>query len=106
MNATEQGMAAARALLGAEDPFAPVPYFWTDQYDVKIQVYGIPSEAAELHVCQGDPGNGPFAAVYAVDGRVTAALTWHLPKAALRLRRCVVDRVPVQEALAVNSPQR
>ncbi|MER7179137.1 FAD/NAD(P)-binding oxidoreductase [Streptomyces hyaluromycini] len=40
MNATEQGMAAALTLLGKGEPYAPVPYFWTDQYDVKIQAYG------------------------------------------------------------------
>lgn len=40
-NAAEQGMAAARNLLhrGARRPFAPVPYFWSDQYDMKIQAY-------------------------------------------------------------------
>lgn len=40
MNATEQAIAAATNLLGADAPFTPVPYFWTDQYDVKIQAYG------------------------------------------------------------------
>ena len=43
MNATEQGAAAAVNLLkGNVQPFAPLPYFWSDQYNVKIQVHGLP----------------------------------------------------------------
>ncbi|QFU89604.1 NAD(P)/FAD-dependent oxidoreductase [Amycolatopsis sp. YIM 10] len=40
-NAAEQGIAAARNLLGAQRSFAPVPYFWSDQYDLKIRAYGL-----------------------------------------------------------------
>jgi len=36
----KQGIAAARTLLGKGEPYAPVGYFWTDQFDVKIQAYG------------------------------------------------------------------
>ncbi|MEV4009040.1 FAD/NAD(P)-binding oxidoreductase [Nonomuraea angiospora] len=39
-NAAEQGMAVARNILGEPRPFAPVPYFWSDQYDIKFQAYG------------------------------------------------------------------
>jgi NADPH-dependent 2,4-dienoyl-CoA reductase/sulfur reductase-like enzyme len=100
MNATEHGAAAAAALLGADTPFAPVPFFWTDQYDVKIQVHGHPVPDAELHVVQGDPNAGPFAAVYEKDGRVRAALAWGMPKAGPRLRKLVIAQAPLQEALA------
>jgi len=48
MNATEQGMAAAKTLLGKGTPFAPIPYFWTDQYDVKIQAYGLSARRPRL----------------------------------------------------------
>ena len=41
MNATEQAIRVARNLLGADEPYAPTPYFWTDQYDLKLQSYGI-----------------------------------------------------------------
>jgi hypothetical protein len=48
MNATEQGAAAAHNLLhGDVQPFSSLPYFWTDQYDVKIQVHGHPSPGSE-----------------------------------------------------------
>lgn len=102
MNATEQGTAAAKTLLGKGSPFLPVPYFWTDQYDVKVQAYGLPSQDAEFEVVAGDPADGRFAAVYGVDGRVTAALSWNLPKEARALRRHVVERTPWSEALAAS----
>ncbi|MGP3919311.1 NAD(P)/FAD-dependent oxidoreductase, partial [Nonomuraea sp. 10N515B] len=47
-NATEQAQVVAANILGADRPYTPIPYFWTDQYSVKIQVHGLPSAAAEL----------------------------------------------------------
>ncbi|MET7898421.1 hypothetical protein [Streptomyces mirabilis] len=41
INATQQAMVAVCNLLGDAKPFAPVPYFWTDQYDTRIQAYGV-----------------------------------------------------------------
>ena len=92
MNATEQGAAAARTLLGERTPFAPIPYFWTDQYDVKVQVHGVPTPDAEFRVVTGDPADGRFGGLYGSGGRVTASLTWNLPREALKLRKLVVDR--------------
>jgi NADPH-dependent 2,4-dienoyl-CoA reductase/sulfur reductase-like enzyme len=40
-NAAEQGVAVARNILGERKPFAPLPYIWSDQYDRKIQIYGL-----------------------------------------------------------------
>ncbi|MEC3982796.1 NAD(P)/FAD-dependent oxidoreductase, partial [Amycolatopsis sp. H20-H5] len=98
MNATEQGTAAAKTLLGKGSPFAPVPYFWTDQYEVKVQVHGVPSEDADFRIVAGDPADGRFAALYGVDGRVSAALTWNLPREARTLRPHVVNRTSWREA--------
>jgi 3-phenylpropionate/trans-cinnamate dioxygenase ferredoxin reductase component len=91
MNATEQGVAAAKALLGRPEPFAPVPYFWTDQYDVKVQVHGHVTAGAEFRIVEGDPAGGRFAGVYAEDGRTVAALAWNMPKQARLLRAAVVS---------------
>lgn len=92
MNATEQGMAAARTLLGKGEPFAPVPYFWTDQYDVKIQAYGIWPEDAECAVVQGDPEEGRFVALYGWQGTVVGALGWNMPRQLRLCRQRVADR--------------
>ncbi|MFC0435156.1 NAD(P)/FAD-dependent oxidoreductase [Kutzneria buriramensis] len=86
MNATEQGMAAARTLLGKGEPYAPIPYFWTDQYDVKIQAYGLFPEDAVPEVVAGDVGAGKFAVLYRHDGRVTGVVGWNLPRDTRQLR--------------------
>jgi NADPH-dependent 2,4-dienoyl-CoA reductase/sulfur reductase-like enzyme len=86
MNATEQGMAAARTLLGTGEPYSPIPYFWTDQYDVKIQAYGAFPDGAVPSVAAGDVGAGRFAVTYAHDGLVTGVVGWNLPRDTRQLR--------------------
>ncbi|MFD5079331.1 NAD(P)/FAD-dependent oxidoreductase [Streptomyces sp. NPDC058371] len=100
MNATEQGTAAALTLLGGGRPFAPVPYFWTDQYDVKIQAYGVTRQEAEFRVVAGHPDEGRFAALYGARGRVVGALSWNMPREARALRPYVAEHVPWEEAPA------
>jgi 3-phenylpropionate/trans-cinnamate dioxygenase ferredoxin reductase component len=78
MNATEQGAAAARnLLLGDVEPFAPLPYFWSDQYQVKIQVHGYPSAQSEAAIEEGSPADGKFVVLYRADGAPVAVLGWN-----------------------------
>jgi NADPH-dependent 2,4-dienoyl-CoA reductase/sulfur reductase-like enzyme len=91
MNATEQGLAAANTLLGKGTPFAPVPYFWTDQYDVKIQAYGTFPADAELAYIDGDPAEGKFTAEYRRGARVYGVLGWNMPKQTRTLRARILD---------------
>jgi hypothetical protein len=92
MNATEQGTAAAPNLLhGDVEPFAPLPYFWTDQYHVKIQVHGYPSPGSEAAIEEGSPADDRFVALYRIDGAPTAVLGWNarrgcpIPQASARV---------------------
>ncbi|MFD6991423.1 NAD(P)/FAD-dependent oxidoreductase [Streptomyces sp. NPDC059943] len=87
-NASEQAMTVAANILGADRAYTPVPYFWTDQYDTKIQVHGVvPADAgAEMTVVDGDPATGRFVALYRSAGLVTGVLGWNMPKQT-RLRR-------------------
>jgi NADPH-dependent 2,4-dienoyl-CoA reductase/sulfur reductase-like enzyme len=95
MNATEQGIAVAGNLLGDDKPFAPVPYFWTDQYDTKIQAYGTFPPDAEFQLLFGDPGGHRFVAAYGQHGTATGVLGWNASPRELRaLRRLVVDHTP------------
>ncbi|MDP4507976.1 NAD(P)/FAD-dependent oxidoreductase [Nonomuraea turcica] len=86
-NATEQAQVVAANILGADRPYTPIPYFWTDQYDVKIQAHGLPSAAAELDIAEGDPAQHRFAARYLEGGQVTGVLGWNMPKQARLLRQ-------------------
>ncbi|MFI1357923.1 NAD(P)/FAD-dependent oxidoreductase [Streptomyces sp. NPDC020898] len=90
-NATEQAMAVAGAILGEDRPYAPVPYFWTDQYDAKLQVHGFLPADAEVDVVEGDLAARRFVARYRSEGRVTGVLGWNMPKQARLRRQEVVD---------------
>jgi hypothetical protein len=82
----KQGIAAARTLLGKGEPYAPVGYFWTDQFDVKIQAYGTFRPDARPVVAAGDPAAGWFAVTYDWHGRVAGVLGWNLPRETRQLR--------------------
>jgi 3-phenylpropionate/trans-cinnamate dioxygenase ferredoxin reductase subunit len=91
MNATEQGSAAAVNLLtGNLRPFAPLPYFWSDQYNVKLQVHGHPADGAEIAIEDGSPADGKFVALYRKDGAPTAALGWNSPARLIRYRKLLL----------------
>jgi NADPH-dependent 2,4-dienoyl-CoA reductase/sulfur reductase-like enzyme len=97
-NATEQAQTVAANILGADRAYTPIPYFWTDQYDVKIQVHGLPSPAAEVTVAEGDLERRRFAALYREGGRVTGVLGWNMPKQARLLRLQALTTPPLMTA--------
>jgi 3-phenylpropionate/trans-cinnamate dioxygenase ferredoxin reductase component len=91
MNATEQGSAAAVNLLkGDVQPFAPLPYFWSDQYTVKIQVHGHLSDGDEATIEEGSPADGKFVALYRKDGAPTAVVGWNSPARLIRYRKLLL----------------
>jgi NADPH-dependent 2,4-dienoyl-CoA reductase/sulfur reductase-like enzyme len=83
-NAAEQGMAAARNLLGAAKPFAPVPYFWSDQYDLKIHAYGHLRDHDDLEIVEGSVEERRLLAAYRKNGRLVGALAVGMPPKAIR----------------------
>ncbi|WP_305785616.1 NAD(P)/FAD-dependent oxidoreductase [Symbioplanes lichenis] len=83
-NAAEQGMAAARNLLGAARPFAPVPYFWSDQYDLKIHAYGHLRGHDLVTIVAGDVAERRFLAAYRKGDRLVGALAVGMPPKAIR----------------------
>ncbi len=70
-NAIEQGRAAAAAICGAPAVYDPVPWFWSDQYDRKLQIAGL-IEGADQMVRRGDPEEGAFALFHLKDGVLIA----------------------------------
>lgn len=93
-NATEQGIAVARNILGSDEPYAPVPYFWTDQYGVKIMVHGMIPDDADLRVVEGALDDGRFVAVAhdPTRGDPVGVLGWGMPKQT-RIQRRLLDAV-------------
>ncbi len=70
-NAIDQAKAAALAIVGRPKPYAEVPWFWSDQYDLKLQIAGLSDPGDEV-VVRGDPAARRFAAFYLRDGVVAA----------------------------------
>jgi 3-phenylpropionate/trans-cinnamate dioxygenase ferredoxin reductase subunit len=89
-NAKRQGRAAARNALGLDEAYDRMPYFFSDQFDLGIEVRGLPDPGADL-VIRGDLASRAFLAFWLRDGRVTAALNANVWDAGKELSALVRD---------------
>ena len=96
-NAGMQGAAAAKAIAGQPEPYAPVPSFWSDQYDATLQYYGypIPWDAVVL---RGEPEALSVTAFYLSEGRVVAAAMVNRSREHRAARRLVAAGAVVDPA--------
>lgn len=94
-NALRQSEVAARNLLGRSMPFAPVPYFWSDQYDLKLQYVGY-ARTWERLIVRGVPASGSFVAFYQANGYVRAALGVNRIRELVALKRLVGAQVDAE----------
>ncbi len=85
-NAIDQAKAAASAILGKEVSYDPVPWFWSDQYDVKLQIAGL-SQLHDETKLVGDPDNGSFYIAYLRDGRLLSVDSVSHPRSHMMARR-------------------
>ena len=103
-NATEQGIAAGARLLVDDDsaavPFAPVPFVWSDQYDVKIQVAGHVRGDDRLEVVDGSLDERRFVAAIGRGGRLVGAVGFSRPRVLMQYRRLVAEGTSWDDALA------
>ncbi len=99
-NAVEQGTYVGRRIAGTEDaPFAPVPWFWSDQYSYKIQLAGRPLGTDEMEIISGSVEEKRFAAIFGRDGQLTGVFGLNRPKHVMQFRRQMVDGATWAEAL-------
>jgi 3-phenylpropionate/trans-cinnamate dioxygenase ferredoxin reductase subunit len=95
--AARHGEAAAAAALGSDEPFAPLPYFWSDQHGTKLQWVGHAPTWDEVEIEEDDdPG---FVARYHRDGVLAGVLTAGRPRACAAARRELLTETP-KEALS------
>jgi NADPH-dependent 2,4-dienoyl-CoA reductase/sulfur reductase-like enzyme len=102
-NASEQGPAAARSLLAGRahaSPFETVPYVWSDQYDVKIQLLGLPDPEDDVVIVDGSVEDRRFVALYGRSGRLTAALGFGRPRQLMAYRSLLESGAGFDEALS------
>jgi len=104
-NAAEQGVYAAHRLLAhaageTVEPFAPVPFVWSDQYDVKIQCAGRFGPEDDLEIVHGELSDRQFVALFGRNDRLVGALAFSRPRQLMRYRRMVGERASFADALA------
>ena len=102
-NAAEQGAAAARNLLAPPDerkPYAAVPYFWSDQYDVKIQSVGLPARAERMRVLEASPDGERVVLGGERDGRLVAAVGFNAARRLAFYRGRLAAMPPIDEVVA------
>lgn len=106
-NAAEQGDHAAASLLASlsgtrPEPFQTVPYVWSDQYDLKIQVLGLPQPDDGVAVVEGSVEERRFLALYEREGRLSAAVAFGRPRALMRFRPLLERGAAFSEATALQ----
>jgi 3-phenylpropionate/trans-cinnamate dioxygenase ferredoxin reductase subunit len=97
-NAAEQGLAVARNILAGPEratPFDSVPYVWSDQYDLKIQIYGRTRGADEVRVVEGSTAERRLIALYGRNGRTCAAVGVNMVRALRGYRAQVAAAAPL-----------
>ena len=95
LNATEQGRSVAKSIVDPAFRHTPaVPYFWSDQYDLKIQSFGMPGPDDEFAVVDGSLAERRFIGTYLRDGVVTGALGVGMPRQLRAWRTQVGQAMP------------
>jgi len=97
-NVAEQARAVVPAMLGRDVPAGVVvPYFWSDQYDVKIQCLGEPAATDTVHLVEDD--GRKFLAYYERDGALAGVVGGGMPGKVMKARAKIAAAVPISEVL-------
>ncbi|MEO9224546.1 MAG: FAD-dependent oxidoreductase [Acidimicrobiales bacterium] len=107
-HAADQAEYAAQRLLAWDvdepvEPYAPVPWFWSDQYDRKIQFAGHSSANDDIVVIDGSLEDRRFVALFGRGGKVVGVLGMNRPAPVMRWRNRIVDGATWDDALAAAS---
>lgn len=96
-NALEQAKQAASAITGRPAPAPEVPWFWSDQYDVKLQIAGLPF-GADRQMVRGDPASGRFAVFHLAGDRIVCVEAAGAPAEFMAGRQLIGRATPVDAA--------
>lgn len=93
-NAVEQGKVAAASLCGKREPYAEIPWFWSDQYDIKLQIVGLADGYDQL-VRRGRMEDGAFALFYLKDGVLIAVDAINNPREYMACKKLIPQRLRI-----------
>ena len=96
-NALEQAKQAASAIVGRPAPAPEVPWFWSDQYDFKLQIAGLPF-GADRQVVRGDPATGGFAVFHLAGDRIVSVEAVNAPPEFMGGKQLIGKATPVDVA--------
>ena len=103
-SAVEQSSVVARRIVhGSAEDFAPVPYVWTDQFDLRIAIAGEIRDGDEMQVCHGKLNEDRFLALFGRGGRLVAAVGFKRPRQLNASRKMIVDGIGFVYAVAADS---
>lgn len=100
-NALEQARQAAFAIAGKPQPAPEVPWFWSDQYDIKLQIAGLPFEGERM-VLRGDPDSGRFAVFHLCGGRIVCVEAANAPPEFMAGKQLIARRTPIDPDRLAN----
>jgi 3-phenylpropionate/trans-cinnamate dioxygenase ferredoxin reductase component len=95
-NALEQAKQAAAAIVGRAGPSPEVPWFWSDQYDLKLQIAGLPFDA-DSTIVRGDVGSAKFAVFHLKGDLVQAVEAVNAPPEFMAGKQLIAKRTPVSK---------
>ena len=101
-NALEQARQAAAAITGRPAPAPEVPWFWSDQYDIKLQIAGLPFDA-DRQVVRGDPAGGRFAVFHLKGDHIVCVEAVNAPPEFMAGRQMIGRGTPVDVAKLVDT---
>lgn len=93
-NALEQARQAAHAIVGRAQAAAEVPWFWSDQYDIKLQIAGLPLDA-DRTLMRGDPATGRFAVFHLSGDCIVCVEAVNAPPEFMAGKQLIQRRTPV-----------
>lgn len=100
-NATDMANVAAKSICGIATPYAATPWFWSNQYDLKLQTVGL-SAGHDDAVLRGDPASGAFSVVYLRDGKVVALDCVNMVKDYVQGRKLVEEGATIAPRLLAD----
>jgi 3-phenylpropionate/trans-cinnamate dioxygenase ferredoxin reductase subunit len=100
-NAVDQAKCVASAIMGRSEDYRAVPWFWTDQFDIKLQMAGL-SVSSGPAVTRGEPGSRKFSLFYFRDGRLAAVDSVNRPGDHLAGRRLLGAGTPITPEQAAD----
>ncbi|MEQ1543283.1 MAG: FAD-dependent oxidoreductase [Novosphingobium sp.] len=89
-NANDQAAVAVRSILGTAEPYKATPWFWSNQYDLKLQTVGL-STGYDAEVLRGDPASRSFSVIYLRGGKVIACDAVNAIKDYVQARKLVEE---------------